>query len=66
VDEEGTVLACSPGALDACVKAVALFVGLERVARVFDDLFSLKWRAYMPYTSSLSDKTPGGHRERPL
>ena len=34
VDEEGTVLACSPGSLDACVKAVALFVGLERVALV--------------------------------
>ena len=28
VDEEGAVLACSPGALDACVEAVALFVGL--------------------------------------
>ena len=36
VDEEGTVLACSPGALDACVEAVALFVGLERVALVSD------------------------------
>ena len=31
VDEEGAVLACGPGALDACVEAVALFVGLERV-----------------------------------
>ena len=40
VDEVGTVLECGPGALGARVEAVALFVGLERVARVFDDLIS--------------------------
>ena len=36
VDEEGAVLAGRPGALGARVEAVALFVGLERVALVGD------------------------------
>ena len=36
VDEEGAVLAGGPGALGACVEAVALLVGLERVALVSD------------------------------
>ena len=36
VDEEGAVLAGGPGALGACVEAVALLVGLERVALVCD------------------------------
>ena len=36
MDEEGAVLAGGPGALGACVEAVALLVGLERVAPVGD------------------------------
>ena len=36
VDEEGAVLAGGPGALGACVEAIALLVGLERVALVSD------------------------------
>ena len=36
VDEEGAVLARGPGALGACVEAVALLVGLERIALVGD------------------------------
>ena len=36
MDEEGAVLAGGPGALGACVEAVALLVGLERIALVGD------------------------------